>query len=1021
MGLFIMLELLYQIFIAPLELIMSFILGWAFAATHSHGLSIIILGLAVNLLLIPIYHVAEKWQHSERQLQQKMAPKISEIKQVYKGQERFMMLKTLYRQHGYHPFLATRSSLGFIIQIPFFIAAFHLLGHYPPFQGTEFLIFNNLAMPDGLLDLGGASINIMPLVMTAVNLASGFVYARSLTSRDKFQVLLIAAVFLVLLYKSPVALVIYWTFNNIFSLVKNILYNKTGTFNFNATADTGKPPPGAPGKIRIPPHIGQRLKTIKEGYIGFSNKLSLPLWAIIPLLLFFVYNNWQYNTAFKHPTMGDGHISYALVIAMLVYLNLITVGRFLEKNSPNFWSITRSLVIIACVTTSIVLLLSLPQYHTTHTIGIVKSNVRLALALAWLTAMDKTLVLRWLEAWLNKHIPEIPTTTKHTLFCSSLLLLLSLIYVHGPMDLYLSDPKEFSFGIEHLLPWLCLYLLVSFLMLLLFYRALFNSFSSTIIYMTVILSILATLYAYFFTGNYSIITAFRFAQESTLIRPSDAYYDGTIIIATILLFFFLARTMRTRVIATLLILFNISAITLTSYNLLSAEQSQQQVQFNNANGSGTDKLATFSEASNTDIKSGLHLAPSYAQDLLSFSKDKQNIVIMMLDNFTGGFIKPLVEEHPDLATELEGFTWYANTLSASNLTKGGEPGIHGGHDFTPYSISRRNTGPIEAEVTKSYKVFVNAFGDQGYDVSIINPQYTSCDKIMQQTNSSYIKVCEEDYNDFRSYWEYTNGLTHSQGISPRETTLLLSAIGLFKASPYTLRPRIYDKANWAGSLPDHLRTEEDTSKVLRKLSSLDSLHQLSNTNSQRSTLKYIQNELAHHPYRLNGRTCKPDGNAQKPHYESAYCTLKTVINWFNWMKKAGVYNNTKIILVSDHDGGGNSPMMAKPLIEKINSTLQLSVIGPHALLMVKDFNQAGPLVRSDVFMSNADTPAIACSAIGGCSGIVKDPTKYPIQDRELFHSVITSKGSNSYNIVSEYKVTNNIFDGDSWEKLNQFY
>ena len=60
--------------------------------------------------------------------------------------------------------------------------------------------------------------------MTAINCISGAIYTKGLPLKDKLQVYLLALLFVVLLYNSPSGLVIYWTMNNIFSLVKNIFY-----------------------------------------------------------------------------------------------------------------------------------------------------------------------------------------------------------------------------------------------------------------------------------------------------------------------------------------------------------------------------------------------------------------------------------------------------------------------------------------------------------------------------------------------------------------------------------------------------------------------------------------------------------------------------------------------------------------------------------------------------------------------------------------------------------------------------
>ncbi|MCH5150981.1 MAG: hypothetical protein J1G30_09975, partial [Spirochaetales bacterium] len=58
-----------------------------------------------------------------------------------------------------------------------------------------------------------------------INLLSAAVYGKKLTGKEILQLVIMALIFLVLLYPSPSGLVLYWTMNNIFSLVKNIFHH----------------------------------------------------------------------------------------------------------------------------------------------------------------------------------------------------------------------------------------------------------------------------------------------------------------------------------------------------------------------------------------------------------------------------------------------------------------------------------------------------------------------------------------------------------------------------------------------------------------------------------------------------------------------------------------------------------------------------------------------------------------------------------------------------------------------------
>ena len=220
-----MLDFLYTIFIYPVYMFVEFILFIANNITQDHiGLSIIILSLGINLITLPIYNVAEKWQEMERIIQKRMKPKVKDIKAVFKGDERYMILSAYYRQNNYHPLYDLRSLFALFIQIPFFIAAYQLLSELPALKETSFLFLKDLGSPDKLVTIGSISLNLLPVIMTVINIAASAVYTKGLELKDKLTLYLTAFLFLVLLYNSPSGLVLYWTLNNIFSLFKNIFY-----------------------------------------------------------------------------------------------------------------------------------------------------------------------------------------------------------------------------------------------------------------------------------------------------------------------------------------------------------------------------------------------------------------------------------------------------------------------------------------------------------------------------------------------------------------------------------------------------------------------------------------------------------------------------------------------------------------------------------------------------------------------------------------------------------------------------
>ena len=217
-------RLLYQLLLGPLELVFDVIYSLAYQITEHPGMAIVFLSLAMNFLVLPLYRRADTMQEEERLQSLRMKPGIDQIKKMFKGDERFMILQTYYRQNNYKPYYALKGSLSLLLEIPFFIAAYHYLSELSLLQGASFGPISDLGHPDQLIHLGGISLNLLPILMTVINIISGAIYTKGMPIKSKVQLYGMALIFLVFLYRSPSGLVFYWTLNNLFSLVKNIFY-----------------------------------------------------------------------------------------------------------------------------------------------------------------------------------------------------------------------------------------------------------------------------------------------------------------------------------------------------------------------------------------------------------------------------------------------------------------------------------------------------------------------------------------------------------------------------------------------------------------------------------------------------------------------------------------------------------------------------------------------------------------------------------------------------------------------------
>ena len=211
---------IYLLIIRPIEIVLSFLFRTYVGLTGNYGLSIIMLSLSVTIIMFPLFYIAEVWKRKEQAVEKRMKRRLDYIKRYYMGQKKYCLTKATHRMEGYTAASSFRTSFGLLIQIPFFFAAYHLLSHYEPYRGTGWFFIRDFAVPDGLL----WGINLLPIAMTLINIVSSSIYMKGSRAKEIVELYVMAGVFLLLLYASPAALVLYWTMNNIFSIGKSLIF-----------------------------------------------------------------------------------------------------------------------------------------------------------------------------------------------------------------------------------------------------------------------------------------------------------------------------------------------------------------------------------------------------------------------------------------------------------------------------------------------------------------------------------------------------------------------------------------------------------------------------------------------------------------------------------------------------------------------------------------------------------------------------------------------------------------------------
>ena len=104
---------------------------------------------------------------------------------------------------------------------------------------------------------------------------------------------------------------------------------------------------------------------------------------------------------------------------------------------------------------------------------------------------------------------------------------------------------------------------------------------------------------------------------------------------------------------------------------------------------------------------------------------------------------------------------------------------------------------------------------------------------------------------------------------------------------------------------------------------------------------------------------------QMMHYHANMATFLRLGEWFDYLREQGVWDNTRIILVSDHGKELYQFWSLYPPEGEKDYKLDLEVYCP--LLMVKDFGST-EFTTSTEFMTNADVPTLATA------GLIENPT-----------------------------------------------
>ena len=951
-----MLDFIYTLFIAPLEFWMQKALMWGFEQTHTWGWAIIVMSLVVNFVILPIYMKAESWQEEERAIRKSFEAKEAMIKATFKGQERFAMISTMHRQAGFSPFLAMRSSIGFFLQIPFFFAAYHFLSHFEPLQGVAFMGLADLSKPDEMFHIGGFAINVMPILMTVINLVSALVYTQNMSRKDKIQLYGMAALFLVLLYDAASGLVLYWTFNNIFSLCKNIVYDLYHRFGRKTIESI---------KQRFPKHKATNevfpQSSFMSGYLVF-------LWGISAIFALLSSNQMDLiSDATKVQLSFISDIGFVLTgFACLVELVLLKV-----------WKHHKVLLAFSLL----VLYYGLNTWFKWQFTG---ANRHYFALIAGLLFLIPVIGLTHLRCNLNMLLMRGKNAIG--LYTPAVSWLIILVTAYLPIQAFCTAPELFSPTADVL----ALLLKYSLIGIVFFWGLdkLFKFFNAENFagYFFSLLTLLFTIYAFLLPMDVGTIDAFQISDPAPLYLTKNLLVDFVVLILFFAGFIWLTRQGKVTLIRNVFIICCVLGL---GSSTLSLWQSRGQWQ---------------TESDSTTVT-----LPSYNDRLLGFSKDKINIVVVMLDAFSGSHIDILFNEYPELKDQYRGFVWYRNMLASGDSTVSSLPSIICGEKCAPWSLNENETDKSLAEkINRYYAETLNKFGPQ-FDIAIHERNWLEPNRLSDLVDDDILAIRFMGDSYLNRYLQ-KNDITLGRGSSDS----FLLAVSLFNSVPWSMKNLVYKDGRWI----ENLMPKSDTLVVraLREYAFIDGLADLSNTNASKATYKFFDNEITHHPWLMDAKTCtvsaKPkiyktrQDNADELHLANEMCALKALSRWINWMKSEGIFDNTMIILVSDHDG------MDSDMIGKVFGSPYKGMVGkPNPLLLVKHLGRSGnkDVEINDMPLSLTDVSKLIDNDLN------IQPFTGRTQPRRM--SVTGGKTMNKFVLEREWMVDSDMTRRDHWKEL----
>ena len=386
---------------------------------------------------------------------------------------------------------------------------------------------------------------------------------------------------------------------------------------------------------------------------------------------------------------------------------------------------------------------------------------------------------------------------------------------------------------------------------------------------------------------------------------------------------------------------------------------------------------------------------------IKLSKTKKNVLVIFADRAISSYLPIIFSEQPKLYEQFSGFTYYPNTLSYAQYTLLGYPAILGGYEYTPINMNETNL-VFEKKFSQAITMLPAIFSLNKWSSTVINPinegwesetwggvvqreiDILAQSALYDKFNVKNFNIPQAISNKLKDKVNFANGK-----ISKRN----LIFYSLLSILPINFREELYDNGLYHN--PNNNVHNYYSEEFIQAYSELYYLSDITDFSSKNNNFIVFNSSLTHNPSYLkypnydlsnfHNINYKPNideriNSWSMKHYHTNTAFLKLIGNYLDYLKENNVYDNTRIIIVSDHGIGYG---LQNPYL----TNFEMENFMPYnALLLVKDFNQNNKIKISQDFMTNADTPMIATK------NIIKNPTnpfsKKTLSNKEKENGVI---------------------------------